>query len=225
MDSMEIMKSRHAVRSYTNEKITGDILEQLNQEIEECNADSGLNIQLCLNEPTAFSGMMARYGKFNNVKNYIALVGKKEALLEEKCGYYGEKIVLRAQQLGLNTCWVAMTFSKSKSKKTIHIKPGEKLAIIIAIGYGETQGVSHNVKSIDELSKVKGTMPEWFRRGMQAAQLAPTAVNQQKFSFSLDGETITASAGSGFYTKIDLGIAKYHFELGSPNSAWKWKTE
>ena len=138
MDLLEAMKARHSVRRYTDQKIEGEVLNELQQVIKECNKDSGLNIQLCLNEPNAFTGMMARYGKFNNVKNYVALVGKKGDGLDEKCGYYGEKIVLKAQQLGLNTCWVAMSFSKGKSKDCIILNPGEKLLMVIAIGYGET---------------------------------------------------------------------------------------
>jgi len=45
--------------------------------------------------------------------------------------------------------------------------------------------------------------------------LAPTAMNQQKFIFELSGEKATAKSGSGFYTKVDLGIAKLHFELAA----------
>ena len=212
------MKSRHSVRSYTDQKIDGEALEQLNKIVDSCNQESGLNIQLCLNEPRAFSGFMARYGKFKNVKNYIALIGKKDAALEEKSGYYGETIVLKAQQLGLNTCWVGLTYSKGKS--TAKIKAGEKLLMVIAIGYGKTNGVSHKIKSIEELCSVNGNMPDWFRSGMEAAQLAPTAVNQQKFHFELNGTTVKAIAGSGFYTKVDLGIAKYHFEIGTGNGDW-----
>jgi len=159
---------------------------------------------------------------FNNVKDYIALVGKKKDTLDEKCGYYGEKIVLKAQQLGLNTCWVAMTFNKGKSKNAISINLGEKPLMVIAVGYGETNGVSHQVKSIEELSKANGPMPDWFRSGMEAAQLAPTAMNQQKFIFTRNGNLIEAAAGSGFYTKVDLGIAKYHFEVGAGNNDWEW---
>jgi hypothetical protein len=48
--------------------------------------------------------MMAHYGKFIGVKNYIALVGPKSSVQEERLGYYGEQIVLKAQKLGLNTC-------------------------------------------------------------------------------------------------------------------------
>lgn len=220
MTHLDAMRERHSVRSYTDKKLEGDVLIQLRQAIDECNLESGLHIQLCLNEPKAFSGMMARYGKFRNVNNYIAIVGKKEATAEEKCGYYGEKIVLEAQKLGLNTCWVAMTYSKGKSTATVGT--GEKLLMAIPIGYGESSGVSHNVKSIDQLSKTSGPMPDWFRSGMEAAQLAPTAMNQQKFCLELDGNTVTATPGSGFYTKVDLGIVKYHFEVGAGDSQWKW---
>jgi len=220
MDLLEAIKSRHSVRIYTDKKIEGETLTQLRQTVDECNQKSGLSIQLCLNEPNAFTGMMARYGKFQNVKNYIALIGKKDNSLEEKCGYYGETIVLKAQQLGLNTCWVAMTYSKGKSAAVV--KPGEKLVIVIALGYGETTGVQHKLKAIEELSGVNSAAPEWFSAGVEAAQLAPTAMNQQKFRFELDGNLVKASAGSGFYTKVDLGIAKYHFEIGAGESGWTW---
>lgn len=220
MDLQEAIRSRHSVRSYTDRKIEDDVLAQLRGTIDDCNRESGLHIQLCLDEPKAFSGMMARYGKFKNVKNYIALVGKKDKELEEKCGYYGEKIVLKAAQLGLNTCWVAMSFSKGKSAAAVG--PGEKLLMVIAIGYGENGGVTHKVKSIQELSRVDGAMPEWFLRGMEAAQLAPTAVNQQKFLFELKGNLVKATALSGFYAKVDLGIVKYHFEIGAGEGDWSW---
>ena len=121
---------------------------------------------------------MAHYGKFENVKNYIAIVGNKND--QEKAGYYGEKIVLKCQELGLNTCWVAMTYGKSKAE----IKRGQKLLIIISLGYGKTQGVPHKSKSIAELGKADQGV-EWFDRGMEAVSLAPTAVNQQKFLFEL----------------------------------------
>ena len=225
MDLLEAMDARHSVRNYTDQRIEGAVLGELQRAIAECNHEGDLNIQLCVNEPTAFSGMMARYGKFNNVKNYIALIGKKNDKLDEKCGYYGEKLVLKAQQLGLNTCWVAVTFSKGKSKNAVNIQSGEKLLMVISIGYGENSGIPHKSKSIEELSKADGAIPNWFRSGMTAVKLAPTAMNQQKFLFSLTGNTVSASPGSGFYTKVDLGIAKYHLEIGAGDAQWKWANE
>jgi len=223
MDLLEAVKTRHSVRSYTDKKIEGETLDQLKKTIDECNSGGGLNIQLCLNEPDAFSGFMARYGKFINVKNYVALIGKNDSQLEEKTGYYGEKIALKAQQLGMNTCWVAMSYNKKKC--TAKVNAGEKLLMVLSIGYGETTGVLHKSKPIEKLYSVNGDMPDWFRQGMEAAQLAPTAMNQQKFCFELNGNTVKTNAGSGFYTKVDLGIAKYHFEIGAGKNGWEWDSK
>lgn len=215
MDLMEAIKARHSVRAYTDKKIEGEVLEQLNEVIEECNKASGLNIQLVLDEPTAFASGTASYGKFEGVNNYIVFVGAKAIDLDEKVGYYGEKIAIRAQQLGLNTCWVALTFSKGKAKKHIKIGNGEKLAMAMPIGYGKTNGVPSRSKPIEKLCVVNGDMPDWFRAGMEAAQLAPTAINQQKFKFVLEGDKVKVTTPMGINTKVDMGIAKYHFEVGS----------
>jgi nitroreductase len=209
-----------------DKEIEKKTLEELKKIINDCISDSALNIQLCVNEPEAFSSVKASYEKFKNVKNYIAFVGNKDDQLEEKIGYYGERIVLKAQQLGLNTCWVAMTYSKSKS--IVKVKYREKLLMVIAVGYGEANGVAHKVKPIEKLCSVNGNMPGWFRKGVEAAQLAPTAMNQQKFFFELNGNKVKATAGKGFFTKVDLGIAKYHFEIGAAmfpgagKDGWGW---
>lgn len=221
MEPLEAIKKRHSVRSFEDKKIEGEVKDKLLQMIDKCNKESGLHIQLVLNEPKAFDSFMAHYGKFSGVKNYITLIGKKTSNLEETCGYYGEKLVILAQSLGLNTCWVAMTYSKIKS--AFEIKDGEKLCCVIAIGYGKTQGVSHKSKSIESVSKVNGNMPDWFKKGVESALLAPTAVNQQKFKFILNGNKVSAKAGIGFYSKIDLGIVKYHFEVGAGIKNFTWE--
>lgn len=221
MDIFEAINTRHSVRSYTDRKIDEDIKNELNRVIEKCNIEGDMNIQLCTDEPKAFDNFMARYGKFKNVKNYIAIVGKKGKNLQEKSGYYGERIVLKATQLGLNTCWVGLTYGKGKT--ACKINDGEKLCCVIALGYGETNGVSHKTKNIEELSCVNGEMPEWFRRGMEVARLAPTSINQQKFLITLEaGNIVKAKALNGFYSKLDLGIVKYHFEVGAGTEGWKW---
>lgn len=221
MNLLEAMKNRHSVRSYTDKKIEGDVKEQLLSYIKKCNEESGLNMQLVLDEEKAFDGFMAHYGKFSGVKNYIAVIGKKDSDLQEKCGYYGEKVVLEAQRLGLNTCWVAMTYSKIKT--AFEVKQGEKLCLVITIGYGETQGVAHKSKPREKVMNVNGDVPEWFRNGVDAALLAPTAINQQKFTFGLNGNKVSAKAGLAFYSKIDLGIAKYNFELGAGVENFTWE--
>lgn len=220
MEILEAMKKRHSVRNYTTKEISANVAKELETYISDCNKESGMNIQLCLNEPDAFNNFMAHYGSFRNVNNYIVIVGKKGKDFEEKCGYFGEKIVLKATQLGLSTCWVAMTYSKGKAK--YNIGKDEKLSCVISLGYSDVEGVPHKNKPIESLYTAPTDIPDWFKKGMEAALLAPTAMNQQKFHFILDGNTVTAKAGLGFYTKLDLGIVKYHFEIGAQDGNWKW---
>ena len=221
MNLLEAIEKRHSVRAYEDKPIEGAVKDELLSFIEQCNKESGLRMQLILDEEEAFSGTMAHYGKFSGVKNYIALVGKKDKSLDELCGYYGEKVVLKAQQLGLNTCWVALTFNKSKASFDIH--QGEKLCLVISIGYGVTQGVPHKSKAKNAVMKVTDEIPQWFEKGIEAALLAPTAINQQKFTFSLSGNKVSAKGGLGYCSKIDLGIAKYHFEIGAGRENFHWE--
>lgn len=221
MTITEAIKARHSVRSFKNQPIEQAAVDRLNDIISECNGKSGLKIQLILDDPECFDTFLAHYGKFRNAVNYIALVGSKElADLDETAGYYGEKIVLEAQMLGLNTCWVAGTYGKGKCKA--EKSAGEKIVCVIAIGYGEKEGGKHRSKPLDKLCAVKkDAMPSWFKNGMLAATLAPTAVNQQKFFIDIDGEEAVITAGKGPMTKIDLGIVRYNFEAASGHKCRK----
>lgn len=205
MQMLDLMKERHSVRQYSDKKIDGNVKTKLDTYVASINEESGLLMQIFYNEPNCFNSMLAHYGKFSNVKNYIAIVGKKEE--QEKSGYYGEKLVLKCQELGLNTCWVALTHGKVN----VQTKPQQKLLILIALGYGTNTGVAHKSKPIKELCK-EDAYPEWFMKGMEAVSLAPTAMNQQKFLFEMKNGQVYAKALRGFYSKIDLGIVKYHFE-------------
>lgn len=213
MDIKEAASLRHSVRNYTDKPIEPEKAAAITALAEEYNKESGLHIQLVFNEPKAFDCSLAHYGRFSGVKNYIALIGKKGPRLEELCGYYGEKLVLEAQAAGLNTCWVALTYKKIPEAYTV--LPGEKLVLVIALGYGENQGTRHKSKSARDVSNITDDSPDWFKAGVEAALLAPTAVNQQKFRFIYENGKVTAKPGAGFYTKVDLGIAEYHFEIGS----------
>lgn len=212
MEILEIMKQRHSVRQYSEQPIEQEKRSVLDALVEEINHETDMHIQIIYDEPECFDSFLAHYGKFTGVRNYIALVGKKSAKLDETLGYYGEKLVLKAQELGLNTCWVALSHGKSKAV----VNKGEKQLCLISLGYGTTQGVEHKNKPLQEVCNYSEQLPDWFLAGVNAALLAPTAINQQKFRFELQPDgNVKASCGSGFYTKLDLGIAKYHFEAVS----------
>ena len=204
MTIQDAIKARHSVRKYAEKPIEMAKVATLRAELEKCNAESGLNIQLVLDEPKAFSTGMWKYGQFSGVKNYFVMAGPKGKESEEKIGYYGEKMVLLAQTLGLNTCWVGLTYKKIPGTYTL--RDGDIVHCVISLGYGTIPGVQHPLKPVEQFYESDGLPPKWFLNGMEAALLAPTAVNQQKFKFILHE-----------------GIVKYHFEVGAGKENFEWE--
>lgn len=221
------MEARHSVRAYKEQPLAAEVAKVLKEQIDLLNREGGLHIQLIQNEPKAFQGTLAKYGKFRNVQSYLVMAGQKADDLDERVGYYGEHLVLLAQTLGLNTCWVGLSYSKVPG--TYVLDEGEKIVCYIALGYGETQGAGHKIKTVEQVSNASDATPSWFRKGVEAALLAPTAVNQQRFSFEYVGEKngrhqVRAKRGFSLigYTQLDLGIAKYHFEVGAGDAEFEY---
>ena len=228
MTLLEAIQARHSVRKYKDEPIPEEVLAVLRNKVWEINREAGLHVQLVTGEPKAFSGLIC-YGTFSGVTNYFVMAGKKGEDLDEKIGYYGEQLVLLAQTLGLNTCWAGVSYSKIPG--TYELEDGEKIGCYIALGYGQTQGSGHKVKDIREVSNASDLTPMWFKKGVDAALLAPTAVNQQKFylefvgfkDFSKLPKVVAKPVFSMIgYSKMDLGIVKYHFEIGAGESNFEW---
>ena len=207
--------SRHSVRKYTEKKIEGDVLARLQDKIDSVNQESGLKIKLVLDEPKSFKGMMTRMTGFKNAVNYIACIGPKSNDLAMKVGYYGEDIVLFAQSLGLNTCWAMMC------KKSCDTDDGYEQVINIAVGYGEEQGVPHKNRPVSDVADL-ADKPEWFVKGVEAAMLAPTGVNAQKFYFDLIDGRVVLTGGKSTLKQVDLGIVKFHFECGAGKENFEW---
>ena len=225
----EAIRARHSVRQYTEKPIEAEKIQQLQDLIDECNREGHLHIQLVTDEPKAFANGIAHYSKFRDVRNYIAMICKKGD--DVNLGYYGEKVVLLAQCLGLNTCWVGASYRKQPDQ--YKVDNDETLVCVVSLGYGATQGTPHSQKrTIADVTDDQRTtdhgkpFPEWFVRGTEAALLAPTAVNQQKFAFILhDGNKVEAQKRFAIfanYAPIDLGIAKCHFEIGAGKENFEW---
>ena len=234
MTLLEAIEARHSVRKYTDEPIPEEVLATLRNKVWEINKEAGLHVQLVTDEAKAFGGFKSTsgvfsYGAFTGVRNYFVMAGKKGIDLDEKIGYYGEQLVLLAQTLGLNTCWVGLSYSKIPG--TYVLADDEKIGCFISLGYGQTQGKAHKSKPAREISNASDLTPKWFRKGVDAALLAPTAVNQQKFFIEYVGfkdysklpkvvaKPVFSMIG---YSKMDLGIVKYHFELGAGVENFEW---
>ena len=219
MNLKEAMQKRHMVRKYINKPISDDLINKINERISMNNKKFNLSMKLMVNNNKGVSSIM-KLIMAKGVNNFIILAGDNSANLDERLGYSGADIMLFAQTLGLNTWWVGGTFNRSVSKYV----DNKKVTGIIAIGYGETQGVPHKSKIIEDVSKYNGTViPSWFINGVDGALLAPTALNKQNFMIIGDGNKVKIECDNGIFTGSIVGLVKYHFELGAGKENFKWE--
>lgn len=223
MTSLEAASIRISRRSYIPEFISAEKKEALNKIIADIRTRSGLNIELMEDGENCFS-LIKSYGMFSGVKSYFAFAGdRNDPKMREKIGYFGEELILEATRLGLGTCWVGASYSKNSSA----FKPAENEDFVCVVSVGEVgektakekaleKAIKTKRKSPAEMSKVIGEAPEWFKKGVECAANAPSARNKQPVIFEYDGENAFAfSSENAGYNQIDLGIAEYHFEIGS----------
>lgn len=220
METKEAIRRRHAVRKYTDEPIPADMVMLLNARIADNNAKHKVYLKLVTDSTDGINGM-AKLLLARNVRNYIVLAGRNYPDLDEKLGYCGADLILYAQTLGLNTWWCGEMFNgKSVAKHLV----GSNVRVngVIAIGYGQTQGVPHKSKTAEDISKYDGEAPQWFKDGVKALLYAPTAMNRQPYMVTGKGNSVALTAGDGRYSGIDLGIGKYHFEIGAGKQNFEW---
>ena len=217
----EAMKERHTVRKYTDKAIPQEIIKLLNERIAVNNEKYKLAIKLNINDTSAFNAII-KLIMAKGVKNYFVLAGPDTPDLDWKLGYCGADLMLYAQTLGLNTWWVGGTFNKSR----VSAASGENRVIgIIAAGYGTNQGKPHKSKKFEEVVSYNGEIPAWFQAGVEAALLAPTAMNKQAFMLRGDNNEVDLIYDSGIFKGVDMGIIKYHFELGAGVENFHWKND
>ena len=223
VDAMDVIRARHSVRRYTGKPLEGPVLQALNALIEEAREGSGLNIQLDLNNPNAFN-VVARFGLIKGCSNCIVFPGTGHEN-DPEIGYWGQHIVLGAQELGLNTCWAMLC---ARKKLRAQLQPGQRIRVGVAVGYGAHNGKPRPTKEFEQLFTVEGeTVPSWFALAAEAAQLAPTGMNNQDFHLTLksDGKTVVAQAREGALRVLDLGIVRYNFERAAKQAGASWVWE
>lgn len=219
MDFKEAMQKRHMVRKYTDKPLSDEIIAKINERIELNNKTYNLNMKLMINNSKGVSSIM-KLIMAKGVNNFIILAGDVSGNLDERLGYSGADIMLYAQTLGLNTWWVGGTFNRSVSSYV----DNKKVTGIIAIGYGQTQGVPHKSKNVEDVSKYEGTIiPSWFISGVDGALLAPTALNKQDFMLIGNGNRVKIECSNGIFTSSNVGLIKYHFELGAGKGNFEWE--
>ena len=229
MTEWEAVKARISCRAYQDKHIDEEVLALLTEKIERLNEASGLHIQLMTTDGQSQPLLKLVPAMFDGpVYTYAALVGGTDALSAEKIGYYGEQLVLYATQLGLGTCWVAGTYDPNTA--CAYINEGERLWSVVPMGYAvekmpiKQKMIRASIRARDrklrqfvESEVAFDELAGWFRTAIESVKMGPSAVNQQPVNFTWNKNKVTAklwktSQGTAF---IDMGIAKYHFEIGA----------
>lgn len=220
MNLQEAMRARHMVRKYTDKPLPQDVVEQLQQRVNENNERHHLDIRLMIGDNRAYPGFV-KLILAKGVSNYFIMAGEDAPDLGERLGYAGADLMLFAQTLGLNTWWASGTISRKNTKAIV----GDNKVVhgVVSVGYGATQGVQHKMKTPAEVSAYEGEAPQWFNDGVEAALLAPTALNKMAFSVKGKGNEVVLNYKEGAFSGVDKGLVKYHFELGAGKENFVWK--
>ena len=214
----EAMYQRHMVRRYKNQLIPENVASLLKNRAAGHNEKYHLDVQLVTDDTSAFHAII-RLVLAKGVKNYFIMAGEDTPGLDERLGYSGADLMLYAQTLGLNTWWVGGTFNR---KRMTEISHGNRVAGVVTVGYGQTQGVPHKTRRPEQVGSYSGDEPEWFRRGIEAALLAPTALAKQAFMITGSGNKVSIRCDNGIFSGVDTGLVKYHFELGAGKANFVW---
>ena len=219
-------RARHLVRKYTDAALPDDIISKLSARADANNAAYSLAIKLMANDGHGIPAVVKIF-RAHGVKNYFILAGDDAPDLGERLGYSAADLMLYAQTLGLNSWYIGATYNHGVSRYV----NGKKAIGIVVVGYGQTAGVPHKSKSASEISKYEGSAsgkgsqtaaPEWFTKGVEMALLAPTALNRQDFFITGEGNTVHIKAANTPYSGANLGLVRYHFELGAGKGNFEW---
>lgn len=233
----EAISLRSSRRKYERRRIEQEKLDRISSLLDELNGgqDSCRVLLLRKHDGSAFSGIGGSYGAIGGAPSLLVfLVNATAPDGYARIGYHGEAVVLEAVSEGLVTCWVSGMFSRDGVAGSIETAANERIVAVSPLGYsGEKKAFSERMlsglagskrrKPLEEL--VDGDVsrwPEWARSAVEAARLAPSAMNRQPWLFRYGGEALSVEpAGSSSRNaskSLDCGIALRHLEVGARHS-------
>lgn len=236
------IKVRRSRRQFNGQPIYKAVVKDLMDFSDELNSRvEGFRAAIVTENPEkVFKGAVGSYGKIKNAPAYVAFIGDmSDPNVQEKSGYLGECFILEATTHGLATCWVGGFFDQNEVAKQINLGPGERVLAVSPIGYTVKEynleeklmsglAGSHKRKSLAVLCKgiPAEKWPDWVRIALEAARLAPSAVNRQPWRFTINEDYVMVSLDSQYFSfgiskRLDCGIAMLHFQVGALNAGVK----
>lgn len=239
---LDAIPARVSRRLFDPAPVDGKLLAQLETVCKDFLPVGAARAALVRNPPGhLFRGIIGAHGSVRRAPHCLVMAGPEDASAE--VGYAGEAAILEATALGLGTCWVAGLFDPALASRLVELAPGERVFAVSPVGLvSSAKGLEERVlsaiarsrtrKPLEAIAPGAASWPAWVRRGVEAARLAPSAVNRQPWRFSMEGEMLVLAQDSERDTyripkRLDCGIAMLHFELGArgAGTAGQWRFE
>ncbi len=222
---------RHSRRKYREKSVENKKAEKLSELTGKINSNiKSVRIEFFNQKnENIFKGIIGAYGKISGAPAYAVFIGDHDdEHVNEKLGYAGELFILEATALGLNTCWVSGMFNPTTAAGEVELSSSEKIMAVTPIGYAEeTKAISeklmsafagsHKRKYLEQIciDHVNQKWPVTIKSGLNAARLAPSAVNRQPWRFKIkEGSLAILTVKAKPAWRLDCGIAMAHLELG-----------
>lgn len=223
----DAIASRSSRRAFDGRKVDSAVLDRIEETCRRASEGRGARAVLVRNAPeSVFTGFIGSYGKVAGAPSLVAFVGGDDSLAD--VGFVGECVILDATLAGLDTCWIAGTFSAENAATMADLAPGERVCAVTPLGYAkEAKSGAERLATafmkprarlaMAEIAPGCDSWPAWARDAAEAVRLAPSGVNKQPWRLRFEGGALVLGSARGTYwtAPMDFGIAMLHAQLGA----------
>lgn len=231
----QLIVKRKSTRTFSGNKLTDEQIYDIKRFMGSPDNKKGIfgfiRFELLENKNNSVFGA---YGDIVGASYYIAVITKnnKNALID--AGYAFERLILFAENMGLNTCWLAATsFDRNEAELRVNLADDEIIAAISPIGKKATQPSereriererlgSDGRLSFDTLFADASTggiiIDKQERESLEAVRITPSALNNQPWRVVVDNGVAHFYVIRRFilplnydFQMLDLGAAVFHY--------------
>ena len=239
----QTVKARYSVRTYEQRTLPAELKEKLNRYAAVLANPFSVKVSFRLLEAVTREGgqKLGTYGMIKGASEFIGATVPDCALALEALGYDFEKLILYATHLGLGTCWLGGTFTRSAFTAAMQVKPDALFPAISPVGYPAKKRFAENL--VRKVTKADSREP-WsalffndtfnaplteneagtYAFPLEMLRLAPSASNKQPWRIVRDANAFHfyEQKAPGYSDKlsvdiqrVDIGIGACHFHLAA----------
>lgn len=242
-DIEDLITRRMSTRTYSDKMVNEEDREALLEFTRplECDLYRFAIVDYAMSEGKKLN----TYGLIRNAKTLLVAIGRRSLARDNKAavdfGYDFEKIILKATDLGIDTCWMGMSYKEDALRELAGVGNDERIVMASPIGYSKGDNIldkltRYSIKAHKRLSfesifshgkigvPLTELKDERYRICLEMLRRSPSAGNAQPW------RVVQTEGGFDFYSKAkkiydnlkdkridftynDMGIAKCHFEL------------